>query len=56
MNIEMLIPWLKRNTFKLINIPDVSIFYKINLVRALVINLVFAPIDMREEVRDWKAL
>jgi hypothetical protein len=51
----MLIPWLERNTFKLINIPDVSTFYRANLIRASVINLAFVTINMREEVRDWKA-
>jgi hypothetical protein len=39
----------------LINIPNVPIFYKANLVRVSVINLVFATIDIREKVRDWKA-
>ena len=48
----MLIPWLERNTFELINIPDVPIFYRINLARALVINLVFVTMDMREKIRD----
>jgi hypothetical protein len=48
----VLIPWLERNEFKLINIPDVPTFYKANLARALVINLAFAIIDMREKVRD----
>jgi hypothetical protein len=51
----MLIPWLERNTFKLINTPDVPTFYKANLARALVINLAFATINMRGEIRDWKA-
>jgi hypothetical protein len=51
----VLIPWLKRNTFELINIPNVPTFYKANLVRASVINLAFVTINMREEVRDWKA-
>jgi hypothetical protein len=48
----MLIPWIERNTFKLINIPDVPIFYRANLARASVINLAFATMDMREKVRD----
>jgi hypothetical protein len=55
-NIEVLIPWLERNTFELINIPDVPTFYRINLVRASVIDLAFATMDMRQEVRDWEAL
>jgi hypothetical protein len=41
--------------FELINISDVPTFYKANLIRALVINLVFVTMDMREEVRDWEA-
>jgi hypothetical protein len=53
-NIEMLISWLERNEFELINTPDVPTFYRANLVRVLVINLAFATIDMREEVRDWE--
>jgi hypothetical protein len=52
----VLIPWLERNEFKLINTPDVPTFYKANLVRASVIDLAFAIMDMREKVRDWKAL
>jgi hypothetical protein len=52
----MLIPWLERNTFELINTPDVPIFYRANLARASVINLAFATINMREEVRNWEAL
>jgi hypothetical protein len=51
----VLIPWLERNTFELINTPDVPTFYRANLVRALVIDLAFATMDMREEVRDWEA-
>jgi Endonuclease-reverse transcriptase len=51
-NTEILILWLERNEFKLINIPDVPTFYKANLVRVSVINLAFATIDMREEVRN----
>jgi hypothetical protein len=54
-NIEMLILWLERNTFELINIPDIPTFYKADLVRASIINLAFAIMDMREEVREWKA-
>jgi hypothetical protein len=54
-NIEVLISWLECNTFELINIPDVPIFYRANLARVSVINLAFAIIDMREEVRDWEA-
>ena len=50
----MLISWLERNTFKLINIPDIPTFYRANLARASVIDLAFATIDMREEVRDWE--
>ena len=52
----MLIFWLERNTFELINTPDVPTFYKANLARASVIDLAFATIDMREKVRNWKAL
>jgi hypothetical protein len=51
----MLIPWLERNTFELINIPDIPTFYRANLARALVINLAFVIIDMREEIRNWEA-
>jgi hypothetical protein len=51
-NTEVLIPWLKRNTFELINTPDVPTFYKANLARASVINLAFATINMREEIRN----
>jgi hypothetical protein len=51
-NIEVLIPWLKRNTFKLINTPDVPTFYRVNLVRALIINLAFATMNMREKIRN----
>jgi hypothetical protein len=51
----VLIPWLERNEFELINTPDVLTFYKANLVRALVIDLAFVIMDMREEVRDWEA-
>jgi hypothetical protein len=51
-NIKMLIPWLERNTFKLINIPDVLTFYRANLARALIIDLVFATMDMREKVKN----
>jgi hypothetical protein len=54
-NIEVLIPWLERNEFELINIPDVPTFYRANLTRALVIDLAFVITDMREEVRDWEA-
>jgi hypothetical protein len=54
-NTEVLIPWLERNTFELINTPDVPTFYRANLVRASVIDLAFATMDMREEVRDWEA-
>jgi hypothetical protein len=54
-NIEVLISWLERNTFELINLSDVPTFYKANLVRALVIDLAFAIMDMREEVRNWEA-
>jgi hypothetical protein len=54
-NTEVLIPWLERNTFELINTPDVPIFYRADLVRASVIDLAFATIDMREEVREWEA-
>jgi hypothetical protein len=50
----VLIPWLERNTFELINIPDVPTFYKVNLARTLVIDLAFATIDMREKVRNWE--
>jgi hypothetical protein len=50
----MLISWLERNTFKLINIPDVPTFYKANLARVLVINLAFATMDMREKIKDWE--
>jgi hypothetical protein len=50
----MLIPWLERNMFKLINTPDVPTFYRANLARVLVINLAFAIMDMREEVRKWE--
>jgi hypothetical protein len=50
----VLIPWLERNTFELINIPDVPTFYRANLIRASVIDLAFAIMDMREEVRDWE--
>jgi hypothetical protein len=53
-NTKMLIPWLKRNTFELINTPDVPTFYKANLARASVINLAFATIDMREKIRNWE--
>jgi hypothetical protein len=48
----MLILWLERNTFELINIPDVPTFYRVNLVRVSVIDLVFATINIREKVRD----
>jgi hypothetical protein len=51
----VLIPWLERNTFKLINTPDVPTFYRANLARALVINLAFATMNMREKVRNWEA-
>jgi hypothetical protein len=51
----MLISWLERNTFELINISDVPTFYRADLVRVLVINLAFVTINMREEVREWKA-
>jgi hypothetical protein len=51
----MLIFWLERNTFELINISDVLIFYKANIVRASVIDLAFAIINMRGEIRDWEA-
>jgi hypothetical protein len=51
-NIKVLIPWLKRNTFELINIPDVLTFYKANLARASVINLAFATMNIREEIRN----
>jgi hypothetical protein len=51
----MLIPWLERNTFKLINTPDIPTFYRANLVRASVIDLAFATMDMREEIKNWKA-
>jgi hypothetical protein len=54
-NTEVLISWLERNEFELINTPDVSTFYRANLARALVIDLAFAITDMREEVRDWEA-
>jgi hypothetical protein len=53
-NIEVLIPWLERNTFKLINTLDVPTFYRANLARASVIDLAFVTINMREEVRDWE--
>ena len=52
----MLISWLERNTFELINTFDVPTFYKVNLARASVINLAFATIDMREKIRNWEAL
>jgi hypothetical protein len=52
----VLIPYLKRNEFELINTPDVPTFYKVSLVRASVINLAFVTMDMRGEVRDWEAL
>jgi hypothetical protein len=55
-NTEILISWLERNTFELINTPDVLIFYKANLARASVINLIFATMNMREKVRNWEAL
>ena len=51
----MLIPQLERNTFKLINTPDVLTFYRANLARASVIDLAFATMNMREEIRDWEA-
>jgi Endonuclease-reverse transcriptase len=51
-NTEMLISWLERNEFELINTPDVPTFYRVNLIRALVIDFAFVIIDMREEVRD----
>jgi hypothetical protein len=51
----VLIPWLERNIFELISIPDVPTFYRANLVRVSVIDLAFAIMDMREEVRDWEA-
>jgi hypothetical protein len=51
----VLIPWLERNTFELINIPDILTFYRANLVRALVIDLAFATMDMREEIKNWEA-
>jgi hypothetical protein len=38
-----------------INTPDVPTFYRANLARASVIDLAFATMDMREEVRDWEA-
>jgi hypothetical protein len=41
--------------FELINTPDVLTFYRVNLVRVLVINLAFATMDMREEVKNWEA-
>jgi hypothetical protein len=50
----VLIPWLERNEFELINTPDVPTFYRANLARVLVIDLAFAITDMREEVRDWE--
>jgi hypothetical protein len=50
----VLIFWLERNTFELINTPDVPTFYRANLARVLVIDLAFATKDMREEVRDWE--
>jgi hypothetical protein len=51
-NTEVLVPWLERNAFELINIPDIPTFYRANLARALVIDLAFAIIDMREKVRN----
>jgi hypothetical protein len=54
-NIEVLIFWLERNIFELINTSDVPTFYRTNLVRVLVIDLAFAIMDMRQEVRDWEA-
>jgi hypothetical protein len=53
-NTEVLISWLERNTFELINIPDVPTFYRANLARVSVIDLAFAIMDMREEVRKWE--
>jgi hypothetical protein len=50
----MLIPWLERNTFELINTPDVPTFYRANLARALVIDLAFATMNMREKIRNWE--
>jgi hypothetical protein len=52
----VLILWLERNTFELINIPDIPTFYRANLARASVINLAFVIINMREKVRNWEAL
>jgi hypothetical protein len=40
--------------FELINTSDVPIFYRANLARVLVIDLAFAIMDMREEVREWE--
>jgi hypothetical protein len=54
-NTKVLVPWLERNAFELINTPDIPIFYRANLTRASVIDLAFAIIEMREKVRNWEA-
>ena len=52
---DVLVPWLERNSFELVNTPDVPTFYRPNLTRASIMDLTFATMDMREEVRDWEA-